>query len=279
MFIIVEGIKNLVRTRLVGIMVVSVIGTTLLLGSWFVIVTYSIRDYSGFFEPATEIEAFLHDTLSADSINELNKTLSSNPGISSIHFISKDSAAILFMQEVGEDIKTLFGENILPPSFKIQLTPELLHPDLIDSVIQSLTTIDGIDEVVAQKELISLLLKYRNSAWITLSVLGAAAGILSLVLLNNAIKLSVLTCKKSIEVMKLVGASSGFIKGQFLVEGAAAGFLGGLVSAILMWGFAALFESLAGVLLPVPYFLYYYSIPAGGLLGVLGSAAAVRRYI
>jgi len=279
LFIVTEGLKNLFRSKLAGFVVISVIGVALLIGGWFFVVTMELRDSSGYFESLTEIEAFLHDNLTTDSVERLKTEIISNPGVVTAYYISKDSAEAIFLQEVGEDVNSLFGENILPPSFRIQLEPELIVPDKIDSVVNSLSDIRGIDEVVVQRDMILTLMRYQNIVWIIHIVLGIAAGIASLILLFNVTRLSILGKMKSIEVMKLVGATNSFIKGQFLIEGIVSGILGGIISSLLSLGFLSFVESIAGLSVSIPENFPVYLIVVGCLLGMLGSNFAVRKYL
>lgn len=279
LFIIAEGLRNLSRSKLAGFVVISVIGVALLIGGWFFVVTLELRNSSEYFGSITEVEAFLQDTPSADSVERLRKEIISNPGVVTAYYISKDSAEAIFLQEVGEDVNSLFGENILPPSFRIQLKPELIVPEKIDSVVNSLSRISGIDEVVVQRDMILTLMRYQKIVWIVHIALSIAAGTSSLILLFNVTRLSILGKMKSIELMKLVGATNSFIKGQFLIEGIVTGILGGVLSSLLSMGFLSFIESVAGLSISIPGNYPIYLIAAGCLLGMLGSNFAVRRYL
>lgn len=279
LFIISEGLKNLSRTKLAGFVVISVIGVALLIGGWFFVVTMELRDSSGYFSSVTEVEAFLQDEFSADQVEQLMTEIISNPGVVTAYYISKDSAEAIFLQEVGEDVNSLFGENILPPSIRIHLKPDLITPEKIDSVVYSLSGFSGIDEVVVQRDMILTLMRYKKIVWIFHIVIGIAAGTASLILLFNVTRLSIIGKMKSIELMKLVGATNSFIKGQFLIEGIVSGLLGGVLSSILSLGFLSFIESVAGISISLPGNFSIYLIGAGCLLGMLGSNVAVRRYL
>ena len=279
MFVILEGIRNLARAKLTSFMVILVIGTALLVGGWFFIITLKLRESSDIFESAMEFEAFLQDTLSEESIDLLRSELESNPAVSSVHFISRDSAAAIFFKDTGEDIYTLTGENPLPPSFRIRFAPGVLIPENIDSVLASISSYRGVEDTIAQRELILTLLRYRRIIWITHIGAGIVICIIAFLLISNATKVSILSRKKSIEVMKLVGATNSFIKRPFLIEGLIEGFIGGILSSLLTLGFGVLFHIITKVTIPIPYVLIYYLIAAGSLLGIFGSNFAVRRYL
>ena len=279
MFIILEGLRNLGRAKLASFMVTVVIGIALMTSGWFFIITIKLHNLSGLFERAIEIEAFLDDTLPVERIEHLRIELAHNPAVAAVGFISKDSAAVIFSEEIGEDIQTVLGENPLPPSFRIRLKPDMVNPDMLDSLFAVFSSYTGVDDIAARREFILTLLRYRKILWITHIITGVVIFGLAIMLISNATRLSILSRKKSIEVMKLVGAADSFIKGPFIIEGLIGGLIGGIFSSMVILGVVALFDNAAGISIPVPHNLAYYLTGAGCFLGVTGSNVAVRRHL
>jgi len=279
MFILIEGIRNLAHAKLASFMVMLAIGTALLTGGWFFIVTIKLHDSSDFFEKAAGIEVFLQETLSAEAAANLKSELEHNPGVIAVHYISKDSAAAIFLEEVGEDIRALTGENPLPPSFRIRLKTGILTPTKIDSVIDSFSTYSGVVDVIAQRALILRLMQYRRMILLAHISIGIIIFIIVFLLITNTTRLSIMYRKKSIELMKLVGATNRYIRGPFIIEGFIEGLAGGILSIVISQGFVSAFQLITGVNIYVPENVLYYMIAAGCLLGIIGSNFAVRRFI
>lgn len=279
MFILIEGVRNLTHAKLASFMVMLAIGTALLTGGWFFIVTIKLHDSSDFFERATGIEVFLQETLSEEAAANLKSDLEHNPGVTSVHYISKDSAAAIFLEEVGEDIRALTGENPLPPSFRIRLKTGILTPAKIDSVIDSFSTYSGVVDVIAQRALILRLMQYRRMILLAHISIGIIIFIIVFLLITNTTRLSIMYRKKSIELMKLVGATNRYIRGPFIIEGFIEGLAGGILSIVISQGFVSAFQLITEVNISVPENVLYYMIAAGCLLGIIGSNFAVRRFI
>jgi len=279
MFIFLEGIRNLAHAKFASAMVMLAVGTAILTGGWFFIVTIKLNNSSDFFEKAIGIEVFLQETLTGEDIAKLKSELENNPGVNSVSYISKDSAAAIFLEEVSEDIRTLTGENPLPPSFRIRLKTDILTPAKIDSVIASFSSYDGVEDIVAQRALILRLMQYRKMIFLAHISIGIVIFIIAFLLITNTTRLSIMYRKKSIEVMKLVGSTKRYIRGPFIVEGFIEGFAGGIFSIAISQGFISAIQFITGVTISVPKNVLYYMIAAGCFLGIIGSNFAVRRFI
>ncbi len=279
MFLLFEGIRNLFRTKLASLIVTGMIALSLLISGLFFAITLKLMESSDFFDSAAEIEVFLNESLQTSEIESLQQELRTYPGVRSVHFISKDSAAVLFAEEIGENIYSLLGENPLPSSFRIGLEPDLLSRDSIDSLTEFVSNLSGVDDVVAYSDFIFDIFRYRTSIWILHSITGIVLIFFTLLLVANTTKLSIYSRKNSIEVMKLVGATNRFIKGPFVVEGFLQGFLGGLICIGIAVGLSHLANYFLDLSFQFPQRIVVSVIGGGCLLGISGSYNAVRKYL
>jgi len=279
MFSIIEGLKNLYHAKLASFLVILSIGAALLIGGWFLHVTFRLKSTSAFAEKALEVEAFLVDNLPGDAVDSLRAAFERNHAFTDVRFISKDSAAAIFLAEVGEDIRTLTGENPLPPSFRLNVGSEYLRYGVFDSLVGAVGSMPGVDEVTARREYLLALLKYRRMIWAVHISAGVLILGIALLLIVNVIKLSIHSRKKSIEVMKLVGATNRFIRRPFIVEGFFDGIIGGGAGCALSYGSIIWFGYLLDIHIAAPAYFYPAMVGAGGCLGIAGSIAAVRKYL
>ena len=248
-------------------------------------------------ENEVTITAYIGDEAEMSQINALEDQIRGIQGVSSVSFTSKDQALENFraMTSNPEIIDQLDGVNPLPAS----LTVELSDPQLVQSVADQILANDLYKSITDNPSDPSESLKYGQKTverlfqltnyvrYIGIALIALLIFI-ALVFINNTIRLAILARRKEIAIMRLVGASNGFIRGPFLMEGA----LHALIGAILAAGGIELIRQLvlprmqsALQFLPmdVPgqtYIMVYASLLVAGLLiGLIGSALAMRRYL
>jgi cell division transport system permease protein len=182
-------------------------------------------------------DVYLADTASDADRTEVQRSLESTPGVKSVDYISKDEA----LRELGSKVDDakgkieLLGSNPLPSLFRV--TPE--DPDELKGIVAQIAPggtprLEAIDEVRNRESDTGKIL----SATGLVKGLGAVmAGLLilaSIALIANTIRLSVFARRREVEVMKLVGATNWFIRWPFVIEGVIVGFLGGVLSVLLL---------------------------------------------
>jgi cell division transport system permease protein len=279
MFGIIEGVKNIGRAKLSCILVSMLIGVALLVGGWFFHLTLQLKLTSDFAEQALEIEAFLRDGLPDDKIESLGHRFNSDPGITKTAFISKDSAAAIFQKSFGEDFLKLYDENPLPSSYRLNIKTELLTSQAMDSIVTAISGLPEVVDVIAKREYLLALLKYRKMIWITHISVGIIIFGFALILIFNVIKFSIYSRQKSIEIMKLVGATNRFIRRPFLVEGFLDGIFGGIFGSLMSYGTIKGFGYLFEINIFIPLYFYPVIVLTGGVIGNIGSFAAVRKFL
>jgi cell division transport system permease protein len=146
-----------------------------------------------------------------------------------------------------------------------------------------LTRVEGVDDVVYRKALLEILDR-RVKIFIGASVaIGLTLLIAAIFLVSNTIRLTIYAKRKMITTMKLVGATRGFIRMPFLIEGMLHGMLGGGLSAGLIWSIIFLAKRFVSAELSeffaVELYFYVLMISFGMILGLLGSGWSVKRFI
>jgi cell division transport system permease protein len=182
-------------------------------------------------------DVYLTDTASEADRTEVQRSLESTPGVKSVDYISKDEA----LRELGSKVDDakgkieLLGSNPLPSLFRV--TPE--DPDELKAIVAQIAPsgtprLEAVDEVRNRESDTGKIL----SATGLVKGLGAVmAGLLilaSIALIANTIRLSVFARRREVEVMKLVGATNWFIRWPFVIEGVIVGFMGGVLSVLLL---------------------------------------------
>ncbi|HNB09375.1 MAG TPA: permease-like cell division protein FtsX [bacterium] len=275
-----ESFSGLRRATLSTFVAVTIIAIALSLFSFFLIITLNINQLVEDIRSRVELEAFLDRALDTPQSKKIEAAIRDIEGVESVTFISKSDAARILKKAMGaDDIFDLVESNPLPASFKIRLQSEYRNWQNVLAVAQSLETIDGVEEVSYQKELL-LALDEKVDLYNMISIgLGCIAALAAVLLVSNTIKLSIYAKRDVIKTMKLVGAKNSFIAAPFILEGILQGVLGSLIATGIAY---ALIRIVQRYLLPTLQFSW--EIPAivvgfGILLGLFGSFVSIRFFL
>ncbi len=231
-----------------------------------------------------QIEVFLFD-MDGQSTNELRNQIEGEELVTNVTYISKDSASTIAAEELGAGVTELIELNFLPASFKVDVNTNS-GAELVESLASRIQNMRGVDEVEYNKALLQAL----ESNLSTFSLIGVSLGILILlaavVLVYNTIRLTIYAKKDLIRAMKLVGATNGFIRSPFIVEGIIQGVVAGGLAVLSVF---AIFEFLVPIYVPDigivawPFGRWYFLVVAmlslSVLMGWWGSRLASRKYI
>jgi len=283
-YVIKEGFAGFKRTRLATVTSITSLTVAVLLIGILVHISFNTYQVAKSLKNAFNVEVFLKD-LNKDQTKTIQGDIAKKSIVEHISYISKDSAAAIFKKQFGAAGASLADLKFLPASFKIELKNDV-PLDKIQSMIKEIKQYNGVDEVSFNQHLLALLRARQR----TLIFAGAGIGFIivlaSMLLVFNTIRLTIYAKRNLIKAMKLVGATNGFIRRPFLVEGMLQGIISGAVAIVLMW---ILFQYAIPDYLPQigilrwPYGKAYYLM--GGmmllaiLMGYFGSRIAARKFI
>lgn len=278
-----ESISCFTRAKLSTLISIFTIAISLLLLGVFAIMTINAAKFIEFIRNKVEMEAFLQEPVTRQDVNTLEKRLLSIEGVSRVVHVSKEEAVKIFKQEFGEDINSVLDFNPLPPSFKIYLKDGYKTAVKAELVYNELAKLKSVDTVVYKKALLGLIDEQKTSVNNLTLGLGILVSLSAIFLVSNTIRLAIYAKRRLIRTMELVGATAGFIKLPFLLEGIVQGFLGGLISAVILYAlleYAAPFVSLDfASFIRVEALFYWAVVGTGIILGLLGSIISIFRFI
>ncbi len=278
-----EGFSGFQRAKLSMFAAIFTICISLLLISFFAILFFNANTIVNSLREKVEMEAFLNDQLSSDQTMQIKSIVETIEGVREVRYISKEEAAKIFQTEFGEDVYKVLNFNPLPASFKIFLKEGYKTAKSAAIIYDQVHAIKGVDEIIYRKQLLEMLDKEAVSLlWIMLGI-GVFVLLSSIILVANTIRLAIYAKRKIIQTMKLIGATRGFIRTPFLLEGLLQGLFGGAIAAGMIFLVFNYMERWLTVQLSefVQVQPYYYAtiVGAGCLLGLLGSMISVRRFI
>lgn len=236
-----------------------------------------------------EIEVFLADDVTANQTNVMMNKVKDMPGVYSAEYRTKAEALAILRARWGENGYLLdsLGDNPLPNS--ILVTVDSL--ETADQVNAQLQDLEGVEDIRYYKETVDKLTKVTRFLQTAMLVLMAFLIIVSVVVVSNTIKLTVVARAREISIMKYIGATNWFIRGPFLVEGIIIGIISSLLAAGITYGLYWKFVDAAGTqimtilsspLVPVSYLalnLVLIFLAMGVSIGGAGSVVSMRRYL
>lgn len=291
-----ETFTSLKRNFFMGFTAITTVAITLFIVGFFAIIVYDIQGIISSIKSDVELAVYLEDNISEELKKYIEQEVISWEETDAVRYISKEQALERFKkQNEGSDILKEIQGNPLPASFEITLN----NPEKIDQVALRFydkdgNCIEGVDEVIYGRN-------YVNTLFSITAIIGTIAFLIiialllaAVVLIFNTIRLSIYARRKEIEVMKLVGATNWFVRIPFLFEGFFEGFAGSVVSIILLYFINKfLWIRVERVIVDtmrikelaivgsgnVISYTYIGVVVLGGLIGLLSSAIALRRYV
>ena len=282
-YAIKEGLAGFRRASFSSVAATSAMTVALVMVELFAIVTWQARGVSEWLKQRVgEVELFLDDTTPeiAESLFERTRA---TPGVAQAEYISKDRAQEIFQEEFGEEADIFFDGAFLPASIRVMVEPDYINTDSLNALVAEFSTWNRVDEVVYNRP---LLAKVQDNLRL-LSLIGISIGALvllaSIFLVANTIRLAIYARRLMIRTMKLVGATDGFVRKPFIVEGILQGLISSLLALFILWVIQevalAYVPQLPGLPWSEALMFSGILIGAGFLLGWIGSESAVRRFL
>lgn len=279
-----EGFKNLFRNGWMTFAAVSAVAVTLLILGISIILSLNVQNISVNIENQLQINAYVSDHFPASKLKLLGTALHELPGVRNVTFVSK-AQALKEMEKVLQSNADLLNGmgNPLPNEFILQAT----DPHQTAVVAQEVSMTPGIAKVQYGQSIIGRLFAVTTAIRDAAIVFIAALLIMGIFLISNTIKITIFTRRREIEIMKLVGATDGFIRGPFFVEGTLMGLIGAAIPA------AVLYEAYQWLTATVPLFPPFSLLPSGYVLGrvalilllcgifigIWGSVVSMRKFL
>lgn len=236
-------------------------------------------------EGELEVSVFLKPDITAEQRDAVGKQIEGLDGVKSVEFVSKDEAYKKLKEQFSDEATDISEVgNPLPDAYTVHFS----NAKYIRSTAAEIKTFQGVDSVNSgDKEVTNILSFNRTFAYLIVGFLVMMIFIVIL-LINGTIKLTVLSRKEEIEIMKYIGATNFSVKFPFFLEGILIGITGSLLAVLaLFYGYDEIVSYIKGNLAFFPVFddtvltLYLYGglLLFGIIMGALGSSLAVRKYL
>lgn len=225
------------RMKAMTLISTLIMSVALLMLALFTLVTLNMQSMASAFRGEIEIRAFLEPTASLEAIQELRQRLLEHPGVQSVAYISKEEALAEFRQQLGEEssLVDVLEENPMPASVRIALLETHRNSQQLQLLSAWLRELPEIEEVRYGDQWVSRLEDYIRIFMIVDLLIGGIVLLSALFVISNTVRLTVMARSRTIEIMRLVGATNWFIRMPFLIEGAVQGAVAGGVAMLVLW--------------------------------------------
>jgi len=225
-----------------------------------------------------EIRGFIAEGTAPEATSVAVEDIQQFPEVAGVTLVTQAQALERARRELGE-FEDVFEPGLLPASIEVRLNDGARSPEAVRAVATRLAAYDFIDDIRYGEEWVAKLYRLRTIASAVGLALGLTFALVSLIIIGSTIRMAVLARAREIAIMRLVGATDGFVRAPFLIEGLVKGLLGGVLALGLT---GVTYLAVGRFVVQATFFgplLAIGGVLAGGALGVLASALAVGRHL
>lgn len=285
MFSLKEAFAGFRRARLATFSSIMAMAIVLFFAGLLAVIAYEgLRASQWLRQRAAEVEVFFHDDLASADASRIADQLAGDPIVQSTTFISKEDAQRIFAETFGEDGSAFFDEPFLPASVRMRIRPEHAFTDSLVLFESRMLSVRGVSEVMYNRPVLRTV--QDNLIWVqgTVATLALLVIVSALFLVSNTIRLAIASRRKLIQTLMLIGATRGFIRRPFLIEGLLQGLFASMLAALGLAGSYVLLPDRVHELIRLPLYpeatgLLGLIVGMGLAMGWLGAWWSVRRYL
>lgn len=285
-----QSLQQILRNKGMSLASVFAIMAMMLILGLFFVLTVNVNLFTEMIKTDyDQIEVFLEDSTKKSEAQEMMNQVESHEHVTLVEYRSKEDALNIMKKRWGENSYLLdtLGENPLPNSLLI--TVDSLES--ADEVTAYINDFEGIEDIKYYKETVEKLTTVTDFLQIACLIIMAFLVVVSVVVVSNTIKLTVMARSKEISIMKYIGATNWFIRGPFFAEGVILGIFSSLVSAAITFVVYSrivdaiglqVISILSSPLVPAGYMagnLIFIFLAMGISIGACGSIISMRRFL
>lgn len=285
-----QAFVQVFRNRTMSIAsIFSITAMLLILGLFFVVIVNINMAAEAAKQDYDTVQIYLLDETTMDQANLMMEDIKKINGVDTVSYLSKDDALQDWKSDWGESAYLLdsLTSNPLPNSVLVTVT----DLETSDQVVNALSQYSGIEDIKYYKETVQKLLKITDAIQLAAIIIMVFLVVVSVVVVSNTIKLTVLAREREINIMKYVGATNWFIRGPFLVEGIIIGLISAGISVCVVSAVYDKIVQLIGedifLILSTPMVsgeflttnLIYIFLAIGVSIGTCGSIVSMRRFL
>ena len=289
-YLIGEGLSNVFKNKKsTGASLIIMCATMIIFGV-FLILGENINNFVDEVKLDQGFQVFMQVDATQEEIDQVGEQIRQLDGINTIEFISKEQALNSMRERLNDTRGLLDTVNVenFKASYMVTVTDLNRSKDIQNEILK----LDNVEKIESSDETVSALINVANGIRIVTGVVLILLIIISVFIISNTIKLTVHARRKEISIMKYVGATNGFIRWPFVVEGMIIGIIASLISIVIVGGAYSLIQdqfasstfikiigtnlvSLQDMLTSI---IFVYLLLGIGI-GAIGSIISMRKYL
>ncbi len=287
-YFIKEGFTSIFRHGLMSFAAVCTTVACLLIMGTFALVAVDLDANLAELERDNEFLAYIDDAMADDQAYALINDISAVANVREVQFVDRETVLAEFQaQRQGEnELYDLLPTTTFQHRYRIHVT----DISLLEQTVEQVRAIPGIESTSADIGIAEGMIAVRNVAAGLALVLIATLAVVSLFIISNTLRLATFYRREEIAIMRMCGATNGFICWPFVMEGAILGLFSAILAFFLQWWVYGLIEGAMGAagqlgfLVAVPFGQLWVMVllvfcGAGLAIGVLGSLLAIRKFL
>jgi cell division transport system permease protein len=289
-YLLREAWVNISTNRTTTVVAIFTTAFTLACVGIFLLLYVNLRTAAGWLQDDVKIMVYLDERIPASTVSDIEQQLRTDRAVAALHFISKEQALGEFRAQFPSDSHLLegLGQNPLPASFVVTLTPAFQSPDAVRRWAERISVVGGVAKVDYNQDWIDALSTLIRSIELVAIGIGLILSAAAVTIIANTIRLTLFARRDEIAILRLIGATKAFIRIPYLLEGAVLGGLGSACSLLMLKALYELFRhemrttgrlrGLEQLTMFFPLSICALLIAIGIILGCAGSFVSLRRF-
>ena len=231
------ALSNLAQNLFVSLVSIATLGLALLILAGFLLISANVKALLTASAQHLSVAVYLEDGVGPEAVAALKARILKMPEAAEVVYITKAQAMEDLKRRLGARAALLDGleENPLPASFELTLKEAYRSPDQIKPLLVRLKGLERVTDVDYAWDWSEKLASVFNFFKLGALVIGGLLFLATVFIISNTIKLTVYARQEELSIMRLIGATEGFIRAPFLIEGLLQGFFGGVLALGLLW--------------------------------------------
>ena len=234
-YLFTEGIKNLLNNIFMALASIGVLTACLLIVGFSFLLKINAKRLVSFMGQQSTIIIYLKDNIEEVKIEDLSNTFKNNPNVNSVEFVSKEKALENFSSKFNNPnaLKALTEHNVLPASLNVHVK-DVNEIEGLLKIAEEEKFESIIEETKSPTKYTNAIKEFNRTTGVFGTILIIVLIVASLIIISNTIRATVFARRREIAIMKQVGATDGFVRFPFLVEGATIGIISAVIAFSLL---------------------------------------------
>ncbi len=284
-YLVKSAFQSLYKEKWINLLSIFSIASSLLILLIVFFLVYNVHIVTSRLPELFSLVVYLKDDISKEDIEKIKKQLNEKKEIVSLKYFSKEDALLEFKKTVKGAGFVLEGldENPLSSYIEVKLQKDFVSKNSVLSISEDIKKIQGVDDIYFGERIAETIYLLKRSSQLIGIFLFLIISIVVIFISYSTVKILFYRRKDEIEILKLLGATNGFIRAPFILEGVVLGSLGGILGALCAVIIYLLIKYQLSTVIPIfegiimPWQFIPFSLLVGSVLGVIGSFIAIGK--